>query len=117
MREVVRFFESEIGDILKDCDRVEKEKQFAALFDTESLVSLAGDSMVVNGIIDLLIFKGDEIIIVDYKSDRVYGDAKDAALKHIDQINIYSEAAEKMYGKKVAARYIYLFSIGKAIKL
>ena len=47
----------------------------------------------------------------------MYGGAKDAALKHIDQINIYSEAAEKMYGKKVAARYIYLFSIGKAIKL
>ncbi len=117
MRDVVGFFESEIWDILKDCDRVEKEKQFAALFDTESLVSLAGDSMVVNGIVDLLIFKGDEIIIVDYKSDKVYGDAKDAALKHIDQINIYSEAAEKMYGKKVAARYIYLFSIGKAIKL
>lgn len=117
---VCKMFKSDIGRYVKNSQSIKKEQQFAALFTPDEILGngITEDTIVVNGVIDLLIFADDYIVIADYKSDYVKeGFEQEAALRHKEQIDIYSRAAEKMYNKKVKERYIYLFSSGKAVKI
>ena len=96
-----------------------REQQFAALFTPEELFGYGGteDHVVVNGVIDLLILSEQGIYIVDYKSDYIATTPEETAEKHRQQVEIYAQAAEKLYGLPVLEKYVYLFRADKAVPL
>ncbi len=104
-----------IGQKLQSAERVEREISFAISVEAEPIFGIAGQVML-QGMIDCLIFDGDEIILVDYKTDRK-GTPETIKELYKVQLDCYALAVEKMYGKKVSHKYLYLFQFNKEVEL
>ena len=76
------------------------------------------EPVLVQGIIDAYFLEGNEIILVDYKTDKVLPGEEQrlVELYHI-QLEDYAAALERMLNKKVTETYIYSFTLHEAIRL
>ncbi len=76
------------------------------------------DAMImVQGIIDAFFFQGDEIVLVDYKTDSARpGQEGELVEKYRAQLDYYAKALERLTGKKVAERLIYSFALGEELR-
>ena len=74
------------------------------------------EMVLVQGIIDVYFEEGDQIVVADYKTDRV-----DTPEELIDrykvQLDYYAEALTRLTGKAVKEKIIYSFALNKEIKL
>ena len=77
-----------------------------------------GETVLVQGIIDAYFVEDGEIVLVDYKTDRVRRgqEQKLINLYHV-QLEDYAQALERMTGKKVKEKIIYSFTLHKEIVL
>ena len=74
------------------------------------------DTILVNGIIDCYFVEKDGVILLDYKSDRIYDEEELKERYHI-QLQLYKTALERATGLPVKEVYIYSLAMGKAITL
>ena len=123
IRDIRRFLDSGLGKRVKEaalCGRVMREQPFMIMRSARALdPSWQSDaSVLVQGIIDLYFFEGEDIILVDYKTDRVRRgeEQKLIDLYHV-QLEDYADALESLTGRKVREIYIYSFALGKEIPL
>ncbi|HIT89918.1 MAG TPA: helicase-exonuclease AddAB subunit AddA, partial [Candidatus Merdenecus merdavium] len=74
------------------------------------------ETVLIQGIIDAYFYEGEDIILVDYKTDYVsFGHEEELVDKYRVQLNYYAEALEKITGKKVKEKIIYSFSLRKSL--
>ena len=79
----------------------------------------AGENVLIQGIIDAYFFEDEDIVLVDYKTDRVYGSRgaeKLVSLYHT-QLSDYAAALERLTGRRVKEKYIWSFTLGREILL
>ena len=70
----------------------------------------------INGIIDCYFIEENGVVLVDYKSDRLW--QEDAFReKYNIQLRLYKEALERVTELPVKACYIYAFAPGKIIPM
>ncbi|NLZ76578.1 MAG: UvrD-helicase domain-containing protein, partial [Spirochaetales bacterium] len=67
-------------------------------------------TVVAEGAIDLLVDQGDEILVIDFKSDRFVDEEA-----HRFQIETYIDAARRLYKKKTRGLIVYLREIAASI--
>ena len=73
---------------------------------------------LIQGIIDLCFEEDGELVIVDYKTDRVMkGKAgeKELVKRYAIQLDYYAKALEQLTGKTVKEKIVYSFALGKEI--
>jgi ATP-dependent exoDNAse (exonuclease V) beta subunit len=70
-----------------------------------------GRTVVAEGVIDLLVDRGDEILVIDFKSDRFVDEEV-----HRFQIETYIDAARRLYRKKTSGLIVYLRDIARSIR-
>ena len=72
--------------------------------------------VLIQGIIDAYFEEDGEIVVLDYKTDRVQTEAelKD---RYQEQLRLYTRALEQITQKKVKEQIIYSFTLGKEIHL
>ncbi len=70
-----------------------------------------GRTVVAEGVIDLLVDRGDEILVIDFKSDRFVDEEV-----HRFQIETYIDAARRLYKKKTSGLIVYLRDIARSIR-
>lgn len=76
------------------------------------------EEVLIQGIIDVYFYEGEEIILVDYKTDYLKnGEEEKLILKYQSQLSYYAKALEQVTGKKVKEKVIYSFSLNKEINL
>ena len=76
------------------------------------------ERVLVQGIIDAYFLEGDEIVLVDYKTDRVRrGEEQKLIDLYHTQLEDYAQALQRMTGRRVKEKYIYSFTLKKAILL
>ena len=76
------------------------------------------ERVLVQGIIDAYFLEEDEIILVDYKTDRVRRSEEQVLIdRYHTQLEDYAQALQRMTGRKVKEKYIYSFTLKKAILL
>ncbi len=116
---IAAFFSSEIGQRMKNADKVFREEPFALAVPATMVTGKSEDSahtIMVQGIIDCYFFEGDRITLLDYKTDR--NCAKEIIIKNYKkQLDIYAHALEKKYFKKIYEKFIYLFHNGGIIDM
>lgn len=105
-------------------ERMQKAKERGELYREQPFViGLPGtevngpdpeELVLIQGIIDAFFYENDEIVVVDYKTDRVFR-AEELAEKYHAQLAYYEKALRMMTGKKVKERLIYSFTLGKVI--
>ena len=72
--------------------------------------------MLVQGIIDAYFEEDGELVLVDYKTDRVAG-VQELRDRYQIQLDLYERALQQITGKKVREKLIYSVSLRKTISL
>ena len=97
-----------------------REYEFGALFTPRELLGQGreDEQILMNGVIDLLLFESDGLCVVDFKTDRVRpGSEETAVRRHKLQLDIYAAAAEKIFGAPVRRKVVYYLLTGRAVFL
>lgn len=129
---IEEFVQGEIGQRMRQAEilgRLYREKPFVMGFTEENLqefgfgdgspkdsetIALEEDLTLIQGIIDVFWMEEDEIVLLDYKTDRVER-AKELVDRYGAQLNLYAEALERIYHKKVKEKLLYSFRLGEVI--
>lgn len=125
-KKIYNFFRSNLGKRVlksyKSGEKVYKELPFyteiSAKKTDPNLSNIPESEKVrLQGVIDLFFYEGDNVILVDYKTDYVErGKEEDLLEKYKVQIQYYKEALSKITGKIVNESYLYSFFLDKEIK-
>lgn len=127
-KKVYKFYTSDLGKrVLKAFNNNDLVRREFPFFTEISSLQLGEDlakeiyedeKVRLQGIIDLFFQEGEDIVLVDYKTDYVEeGNEEEIIDRYRTQLNYYKEALEKVTGKKVKERYLYLFYIDKVVKM
>lgn len=111
------FFESDLGHRLKKAELVKKELSFGISMTAEELFpgqGYGGETVMIQGIIDLVFISENKTVIVDYKTDKVLDGERKAMYK--TQLELYSKAAEKILGRKIDELYLFMLSRKECIR-
>lgn len=90
------------------CGKLYREQPFV-LGDAE-------EDVLVQGIIDAYFEEDDELVVVDYKTDRVSAEA-DLVDRYQIQLSYYAKALEQIMQKPVKQKIIYAFGLEREIVL
>jgi ATP-dependent helicase/nuclease subunit A len=114
IQKILNFFNSSIGERMKKAKNLYREVPFYMEIGSSEiyreLPSKIYDSekVLVQGIIDCYFQEENELVLLDYKTDYVKS-SEDMREKYRVQIWYYARALEKLTGKKVKNKYLYLF--------
>lgn len=95
--------------LVNSADKVLREQPFMLFVPYNSLVkSNITDKVLVQGIVDLVIVKGDEAVLVDFKMTSIKN-PKILSKKYETQLKCYALAIEKSMGVRVSKKILYSF--------
>ncbi len=117
--DVVRFAGSELGQRIINADKVYREAAFTIPVPASFITGRQedfGENIILQGIIDCFFFEGDNIVLVDFKTDRNTC-AAEIKKKYKMQMDLYALALEKKYFSKIYEKFIYLMSNGDIIRI
>lgn len=107
----------EFKDLVSNADHILKEREFYMLIPANELnvSAFSGDNIEVQGIVDLCLIFGEEMVIIDYKTGNLQN--LSSIEKYKNQINLYAKAMELSFNKKVVKKYIASLNNGKLIEV
>ena len=114
---ILRLFVSETGRRILSCDELRREFRFSllapsGLFFPES----GGEKVLLQGVMDCCIEEDGCLTVIDYKTDRVRGEAlTERAKLYSGQLRAYAYAAEHIFGKPLRECVLYFLSDGTAV--
>lgn len=110
------FFRSSFYKRIENSDKIEREKSFLYELPIEVIdKNLKDEKILIQGIADCIIEENNELVIIDYKTDRI-NEAK-LIKNYKQQLKIYKHAIEKITQKKVKECYLYSLYLNKEIKV
>ncbi|MGD9901116.1 MAG: helicase-exonuclease AddAB subunit AddA [Spirochaetales bacterium] len=100
-----------VNSLLVDGDKLKKEQQFIMYVPYKEIFesSKITDKILVQGVVDLIIIRGDEAIILDYKTSRLNEDK--LLQKYATQLKLYATAVTGALELKVTKKLIYSFHL------
>ncbi len=115
------FFASDIAARMKKSPRVLREHKFAILlpagkFDEQLTAPLSEEKVLIQGIIDCAFEEDGQMVLLDYKTDRVVN-GEDLAARYRDQLDLYRVALEETLGLPVREVCLYSFALGETVPL
>ncbi|MBQ9805597.1 MAG: UvrD-helicase domain-containing protein [Clostridia bacterium] len=132
-KKVEAFTSSELMRWIGQAKKVYREQKFSILVPMSTLTEnkdfaekLGENTLYVQGSIDLLLEMADgRLILVDYKTDRIYENelvdrvalTKRMQKAHGTQLTYYSKAVEQLFGKKPDKICLYLLALGDMIEI
>lgn len=120
-RKFVTFIGTGLGQRMLAADRegrLRREQPFMLGLKASEIYpnSDSEEMIMVQGIIDAFFFDGDDIVLVDYKTDSArFGQEDKLVKKYQTQLDYYAAALERLTGRKVSEKIIYSFALGKEI--
>ena len=118
VEDIVKFLNTELGKAFIRAGKegsLKRENQFIMGIPANEAMGEGDETVLIQGIIDAYIDK-DEVILADYKTDRV-GRAEELIKRYSAQLSLYKKSLEMSTGKKVKEVYIYSFALGREIRL
>ncbi len=119
--DIVTFLSTDLGQRMGEAFRrgeLVREKPFMMGVSARELDDKfpENEMVLVQGIIDAWFIEDGEIVLLDYKTDRV--DEEETLIRRYKlQLELYKRALEAATNKKVKEVYIYSFDLGSVIKL
>lgn len=115
---IVRFFESDLGRLVREnAAGVLREWPFTIGLDARELgATSAGELVIVQGIIDVVVRTGDGLVVIDFKTDNVdAAGAEQRAELYRKQMQYYAKAAGRILRRPVRAGWLYFLTCGCAV--
>ncbi len=118
LRHFEKFFESSLYKRMRQAflnGKLYREAPFVMGIDRE--INTEKETVLVQGIIDAWFTEDEDVILMDYKTDRVYGKQGEEELirRYRLQLANYAEALSRITGKMPKEKLIYSFALGKEI--
>ncbi len=124
---IQKFFKSNLGQRMLKAYKGNREVYRELPFITEIPVKRINkeledrlfndEKLRLQGIIDCFFEEEDGVVLLDYKTDYVEPGKEEELLdRYKVQIDLYTETLEKIIGKKIKERYLYLFGIDKEVR-
>ncbi len=117
---IARFFAGEVGQQLRACRALHREFPFSLLSEARRFYPEApeGDTVLLQGVIDCWFETQAGITLVDFKTDRVFGDqVSTRAQRYQGQMAAYAYALETLTGKPVIRRLLWFLRPGIGVEL
>lgn len=119
-RDILCFLDSSVGKQMRraaERGKLFKEQPFVFGMDARKLYpELPREELVlVQGIIDVYFEENEELVVVDYKTDRVKS-GDELLERYREQLDLYAQALEQLTWKKVKEKIIYSFTLGQEIR-
>ena len=119
--DILEFLDSSIAKRMKAaCEKqvLYSEQPFVLGIPANDVYGTIGENetLLVQGIIDVYFEEGGELVVLDYKTDKVFS-AKELAEKYHAQLEYYAKALERLTGKRVKEKVIYSFTLQKEIEV
>ena len=120
---ILGFFETDTGRaVLDERNRVWREWPFSlAMPASECGVSAgpeASETVIVQGIVDMLVETAEGLIVVDFKTDRVKPEeVAGRGESYRTQLEIYGRAAEAILKRHILSRIVYFLSAGVEFRI
>ena len=117
--QIAAFFASPMGVRLRGGTPYLREFKFSILDDGRNFkAELAGERVLLQGVVDCALLEEDGITVVDFKTDKVTKETvKTVAARYSEQVRTYAEALNRIYGKRVKAACLYFFKIGELVEV
>ena len=111
---ILTFFRTELGRKLLSGKYI-REFKFSILEDADAYGDgLAGEQILLQGVVDCALMEEDGITVVDFKTDYVTEDTLEKVLaRYRTQVDTYSRALERIYEMPVKGTYLYFFHLNK----
>ena len=110
---IAHFFASSLGQRMLHSSQVYREVPFNLVCKAAQVledINAGDEELLVQGVIDLYFVEGDDLVLVDYKTDYISAQNRAALIaQYTVQINMYRQALESILQKKVKESYLYLF--------
>ena len=122
-REIYQFVQSPLGQRMQSADRrgeLHREQPFVISVLANQIKEEydSREEILIQGIMDAYFEEEGELVLVDYKTDKVWNNKIETlAEKYQVQLRYYREALERVTGKKVKETYIYSLQMGKAVEV
>ncbi len=129
LTEVEAFLKSDLFAKMRSADRIYREQRFNLTLSAVDFAvdeglknELTGENVLVQGVIDCFFYDSDgEIILVDYKTDRLPRERALAEQKlrevHTAQLRYYAQAISEICGKAPKATLIYSLCLGDTVEV
>ncbi|MCX5636744.1 MAG: helicase-exonuclease AddAB subunit AddA [Planctomycetota bacterium] len=130
---ILAFFQSDLGKIVLDNSKnVLRDWPFTFALPALELPNSIHDSqftnhesrathdetIIVQGIIDMLIQSADGLIIIDFKTDNISAaEAPARAELYRLQLNLYARAASAILKSKTVSKWLYFLTPGRAVEI
>ena len=113
-KSILKFFQSEIGQRICQAKNILREFRFSLLVDAADFYPEAGDEkLLLQGVVDCCIEDGDELTIVDYKTDNVTAETLETVSEHYrPQLQAYALALSRITGKPVKSCLLCFLQAG-----
>jgi ATP-dependent helicase/nuclease subunit A len=119
---ILNFFKSDLGLRMLKSENCRREIPFLIeVQSTDIYKELPKDkyqheTVLLQGIIDCFFQEQEEYVLIDYKTDYVTKEnLEDVKERYTTQLEHYAKAIEKITGKKVKEKYLYLFGVERKI--
>lgn len=116
-----RFFQSELGQRLLKSSAIYREVPFNMVVKAHEVLEGMEDSdeeLLIQGVIDLYFQEGDELVLVDYKTDYISAENRNELIQQYSiQLQLYQTALERILGQRVKESYLYLFHTEEKVRL
>lgn len=124
INKVIKFFSSGIGIRMLKSQRVYKEVPFHMELNAKEVYKnlpkekYDKEKVILQGIIDCYFEEDDGIVLIDYKTDYFKNNEEEKIKdRYKVQLEYYKRAIEKISGKKVKEKYLYLFYNDSEIRI
>lgn len=116
---ILEFFRSEQGGWALDASNtVWREWPFTFSLPAKEIADTSGETVVVQGIIDLLVRTTEGLVVVDFKTDRITAEqVAERAEFYRRQLELYSRAACAILKAKPAGKWLYFLACGVCVEV
>jgi ATP-dependent helicase/nuclease subunit A len=114
---IMGFFESELGcTVLDSRNSIWREWPFTFAVPAEQ--SCGDETIIVQGIIDMLVRGPEGLLVIDFKTDNISaGEVGERAELYREQLELYGRAAEVILKEKVLGKWLYFLWPGCAAEV
>ncbi len=115
---ILAFFATELGQKMIRGETL-REFKFSILEDGAKYDrNLAGEEILLQGVVDCALVEPDGITIVDFKTDYVTAQTVgQIRARYRDQVEVYAGAMERIFCKPIKGKYLYLFHLRQLVEV
>lgn len=114
--ELTALFESDFAERLFKSNKIYRELKISSFVKLRDICDIDSDEEVlIQGISDCVFEENGELVLVDYKTDRVKSENQLLSM-YENQIAFYKKAVAKALGKNVKEALLYSFSLSKVCR-